>query len=204
MTLLTIGVVECSWGAWVLIFPGLTLPCVVGRLLTVGASSSSPALLPMLGQVGSIRFALGLMIIAAATSHSSAMDTHTFEAAIVAHACLLQPFVLTFRSHPKLPVGMFMALSLLEGGALLCGLAADAAFDLSALAGEPAFIAAAASFLVGVVLGIFVLVRASFRHADDSPGIDRRVSPMGATGSTPLLFDANRHQLSPNSKRLLA
>ena len=175
--------------------------CSIGHILTVGASSSSPALMPMLAQAGALRLGLGVMIVAAATARSAAAETsHEIEACAIAHACLLQPFAATFRSHPKLPAWRSFAVSLLEGAALVAGIAADAGFSLAKCKATPGFAVCAGLFAIGALLAIASALSASCRES--SGGVERTVS--GGGGATPLLFDETRHQLSPTAKRLLA
>ena len=204
--LVAVGALEASWGAFVLAFPTLALTCSIGRILTVGATASSPALMPMLAQVGALRLALGVLVVAAATSRSAAAeDSHEIEACVIAHACLLQPFVHTFRRDQRLPTSGNFAVSLLEGGVLVAAIAADAGFNLARCMQTPGFVACASLLAAGVVLTLVAAILDSCRRGTSvdnaTGGVERTMSGGGAA---PLLFDETRHQLSPTAKRLLA
>ena len=203
-TLTIVGGVEALWGAYLLLFPSQTLSCTIGHLLSVGAPASSPALLPTMAQVGALRLSIGLLILSIATSHSAngGEAVHTFEAAAVAHACLLQPFVATCRTHPRLPVGNMLLLSLLEGGAIVGGMAYDLDFDVHALAKRPVFLAAAAFLVAGVMLALLALMRKTCCARSPKTSDELAGQAQTSYGATPLL-DEERFKLSPASKRLL-
>ena len=201
-----VGGVEALWGAYVLLFPSQTLSCTIGHLLSVGAPASSPALLPTMAQIGALRLAIGVLILSIAIDHSAIGGdvVQTLEAAVVAHACLVQPFVATCRTHPRLPVGNLLLLSLLEGGVIVCGMAYDVDFDVDALAERPLFLAAAAFFVAGVLLALLALMRKTCCARSVKTGVDELGGQAQiSTGATPLL-DEERYKLSPTSKRLLA
>ena len=192
-----VGGVECLRGAYALFFPEQALAVAVGRLLSVGAASSSPALLPTLTQNGALRLGMGVLILMVGMStHGPAF--HSLEAAIVAHACLLQPLALACRSSSRMPVHNTLLIGLIEGVALIGGMAADFDFDLNTLLDSPYIQAAIAFLMLGVLLALITTMKVC-RGA--KVGDEMEKSPVG---SEPLLFDANRLKLSPAAKKLLA
>lgn len=201
LALVGVGAVEGLSAAYVLTCTSAALPCVFGRTLSVGAS---PALLPALAQAGALRLGLAIFIVAAGLVPLGADAAHKFAAAAAAHVCVLQPFVATARSHASQPVGGRLALSLLEGAALVGGVAADEAFDAAALRQMPPFLAAAAFLAIGLAFALAAAGRAAC-----CAGV--RVGNSSAPLGTPLqgdlakpLFDDERHRLSPMAKRLLS
>ena len=195
--LAVIGGVEAFWGAHVLLFPTQTLTCTVGRLLSVDAAATSPALVPSLAQVGALRLALGGLILAVAVSAASPDEVLTFETAVVAHACVLQPFAATCRSHPRLPAGSALLLSVLEGGVIVVGMASDLDFDVEALTSRPIFLTTLGCFAAGLLLALLLLAKQC------CPLASKVGDEKASGGATPLLLDESRFQLSPTSKRLL-
>ena len=196
--LAVIGGAEAFWGAYVLLSPTQMLTCTVSRLHSVDAAAASPTLIPSLAQVGALRLALGGLILAVAVSAASPEAVLTFETAVVAHACILQPFAATCRSHPGLRVGSALLLSVLEGGVIVIGMASELDFDVDALTSRPIILAALGCFAAGLLLALLQLAKQCCPPASKIG--DEKV--LG--GATPLLLDENRFQLSPNSKRLLA
>ena len=202
LTLLGVGGLEALIGVYTVLFPTAALPGAVGRLLSVGAESAAPALRPMVAQVGALRLTLGIFILGYATGPTFGEATHRLEACVVAYACLLQPFVAVFRSHPRMPIGQALAFSLLEGGAIVAGLAADADFSMDILAERPEFLAAAAFFASGLLLA-FAACTGAVCSKGQSADEEVEAANLKGSGAMPL-FDENRHRLSPTSKRLLA
>ena len=200
--LAAVGAAECVYGAWVMLFPAATLTLAVGRLLSVDAAVASPALEPTHAQTGALRLALGAVTVASAMTTGAAKNCHTVETALVAHACLLQPFTAAFRSHTRMPVRNALLLALAEGAVLIVGMAAEADFDPDALSASYTFLASAAFLALGLIFALMACCKAS-----SSPGAkpgDGLLPMSGSGGATPLLLDENRFQLSPASKRLLA
>jgi len=205
ITLLGVGGIEAVLGLWALVFPAQALPGVVGRLLSVGAVQSSPALLPSVANAGALRAALGLVILGYATGPTIGDTTHKLEACVVAHACLLQPFAATFRSHPRMPIGSIFAISLLEGGAIVAGLAADADFEIEELGESAAFVAAAVFLCCGIILALISCCTGSCAKGAVMSDEDALAGAGDFKGSGQMpLFDENRHRLSPTAKRLLS
>ena len=196
--LAVIGGVEAFWGAHVLLFPTQMLTCTVCGLLSVNAAATSPALVPSLAQVGALRLALDGLILAVAVSAASPDDVLTFETVVVAHACVLQPFAVICHSHPRLPAGSALLLSVLEGGAIVVGMASDLDFDVDALTSSPIFLTTLACFAAGLLLALLLLSKQC------CPLVSKIGDEKASGGATPLLLDESRFQLSPNSKRLLA
>jgi hypothetical protein len=193
--LLGVGALEALWGAYALLLPDKALTLVAGQLLSVGASVS-PALLPSIAQGGALRLALGLLAVAAAAAPEAA---DFVGAAVVAHTCVLQPLAVVCRSHVRMPKRDALTLSLLEGAVLVGAIFADLDFDVDALMLHPFCLASAAFFLIGLLLSLLAFSRATClvgKTGDDG-------LPALSTGNTPLLFDDNRHKLSPTAKRLL-
>ena len=197
-----VGAVETLIGAYVLLFPEPALPAAVGRFLSVGAVSSSPALLPTLAQTGALRLALGCLVLAAAVGSPGIKDhaLYPLEAAVAVHACV-QIFAAASRSHPRLPVSSGVLLALAEGAAIVGGMAADLGFDLDAATDSPAFLAALGALGVGLLLALLTTFTKACSGA--KVGDDGSAAP-SATGGTPLLFDENKHKLSPSARRLLS
>ena len=119
----------------------------------------------------------------------------------MAHACVLQPFVTCFRAHTRLPLRTGLLLALLEGAAVVSGMAMELDFDASALAASPSFLAAALFLFVGLLLALVGLVGkiggASGRERA-ATGDDMASPPLEG-----LFINENKYQLSPASKRLL-
>ena len=202
LVLAAVGGVEAIWGAYLACFPKQATADVVGRVLAVGAAASSPALLPLISQTGVLRLGLGVFMVAVATLSTSVALTLNLAACAAAHTCVLQPFAAVMRSHERLPVTRWLAVSFLEGAALVLGMAVDADFDRSVLLAEPAF-----SVASGCLLVCLLLILCQTCKSSGLAGSSHLVSP--ASGLTVpveggLLFDESRHQLSPASKRLLS
>ena len=161
VVLLAVGGLESAAGLYSFLLPTMALPSVIGRLLTVGAVQSSPALVPMIAQAGALRLALGVLILGYATGSTSSDTAHKLETCVVAHACLLQPFAATFRSHPRMPVHGAFALSMIKGGALVAAMAADADFEVDALTSSPYFLASVSLLGCGLLLALIACCLAS-------------------------------------------
>ena len=158
-SLLAVGACEALWGAYVFFFTQHALATVVGRHLSVGPSG---ALVPTLAQAAALRLALGVLIVAVTYDDDcpAAIVTKLAVAAAI-HACLLQPFVAAFRTHPRMPTVGRLAFSLGEGAVLVAGMASDVDFAPSALIQQPAFVAAASSLAIGVLLALLTAVCAA-------------------------------------------
>ena len=200
LTLGAVGLVEALWGGYVCAFPSQVLTTIVGRLLSVDAS---PALMPTIAQTGALRLALGVAVLAVATSPGAAKALPALAAAIVAHACIFQPLVAMCRTHPRLPVRNALLMSLFEGACIVGMMALDADFDVRALADMPTFLVAAGAFLLGVVFALFTCMRKTC-CASSRVGNADGLSSSPISGAEPLILDENRFQLSPASKRLLS
>ena len=199
---LIVGAVEALWGGYVLVFPSASLTLTVGRLLSIEAASSSPAQLPSLSQVGALRLALGVMMLSVALGPGAAESSPALSAAAVFHACLLQPFVATCRTHPRLPVRNPLLLSLFEGFVILSSMAADLDFEVTEFAASIPFLASAACFAAGCALAAGTIFRSSLGKVANASGDGMEASP--AMGGAVPLMDESRFQLSPASKRLLS
>jgi len=125
----------------------------------------------------------------------------TLAGVAVAYVGLLQPYMLLFRSHHRMPVGWQVGLCLLEGFTLVGAVAADASFDFTALAHQTSFIFAA----VVMVCAVLLTVAGGTKSFCSPPGADPELALMDTpqSMSTGLLFDEGRHTLSPASRRLL-
>jgi len=216
--LLLVGGIEAVVGLWTLAFPAQALPGIVGRLLSVGAVQSSPALLPSIAQAGALRLAVGVLILAYSIEPTGVhghvgkvactcatcpgtICSCVFDACVVAHTCLLQPFVATFRSHSKMPTCGTYALGLIEGGLILCQIILTD--DLAV--GDPTGTYAAIAFLgCGIVFALISCCTGACAKGA-AVAADEEVAGMDLKGSGHMpLFDENRHRLSPTAKRLLA
>ena len=187
--LLGVGAVESLCGLYCLLFPATALTSIVGRYLSVGAVQSSPALLPMISQAGALRLALGVLILSYATGPMPGATAHKLEACVVAHTCLLQPFAATFRSHPRMPVGGGLALSLLEGCALVLGMAVDADFETDVLLSSTYFLATLVMLALGLLLAILGSSRAP--RLSTLSGFSRTVGAVDSAPRPPR--DGDRH-----------
>lgn len=201
--LLGVGALESVCGLYHLLFPTAALPGIVGRFLSVGAVQSSPALVPMIAQAGALRLALGVIVLGYATGPMANSTAHKLEACVVAHTCLLQPFVATFRSHVRMPMGGASALSLLEGCALVLGMAVDADFEVGALLQSIYFLASLALLLLGLLFALLACCLHSSSKGSAVSTNDEEATTFKGSGQMPL-FDENRHKLSPGAKRLLS
>ena len=192
--LLGAGGFEAMWGLYMLCCTGGALTAAIGRHLRVGMSPSVPA---VLSYAGGLRIAVGATIIVAATTPGSSIELiRRLIVVAVAHTCVLQPFAAACRSTARLPTGLWMSASLLEGGVLVAALGSDVDFDPDVLVAMPAFEAAAACFLIGIFLSLWALGAAccSAKVSDDNSQASSLSAP---------LFDPEKHKLSPASKRLL-
>jgi len=204
VVLICIGGIEALYGAYVFLFTGQALTMMVGQLLSVNAAVGSPALLPMTAQVGVLRLAIGILVIVVASSAESTETTFPLQAALVAHACLLQPFVTICRSHSRMPIRLGLVMSVIEGLTLVLAMASDFDFNANEIILRPACTASVCFLVIGALLTVIALMRemGRGRAVTTDEGSVQLVS--GSSGATPLLFDENRHQLSPSAKRLLA
>ena len=197
--LLAAGGFEALWGIYMMCCTGGALQAAIGRHLSVGVS---PAVVPALSYAGGLRLTVAAsIVVAVSTPGGSSELIHRLVVVAVAHTCVLQPFVAACRSAHRIPSGCWMVVSLFEGMVLATSLAADVDFDPDVLVKLPAFEASAACVLVGLLLAMWAAGAACCCggkvHGADGVELDRN------SLSVPL-FDENRHQLSPASKRLLA
>ena len=128
---------------------------------------------------------------------------HKLEACVVAHTSLLQPFVVTFRSHARMPTGSASALSLLEGCAIVLGMALDADFGADVLLQSTYFLASLALLLLGLLLALLACCLHSGSKGRTGSTSEEEATALKGSGQMPL-FDENRHKLSPGAKRLLS
>lgn len=190
------GGLETLWGLYSLCCTQQALPGSIGRTLAVDAAASSPALLPTLAYGGALRVALGLVVLVAVATPTSAELVLNLSACVAAHACVLQPYVATMRSHERLPIASWVTVSLMEGAALTGSVAFDVDFEPATLLNIPAFIAIASFFVIGLILSLVASVCSCVSKGS------AEVAPSSL--SEGLLFDSKRHQLSPASKKFLA
>jgi len=202
--LLGAGGFEALWGAYMLCCTSSALTAAVGRYLRVGATDASPALVPALSYAGGLRLSMAaFIIVAASTPGGSSELIHRLIVVAVAHTCVLQPFVAACRSAARIPSGCWMMVSLIEGGLLATSLAADVGFDPDVLVKLPAFEASAACVLVGLLLALWAAGAACCCGGMGKDQGGGGLQLADGSLSAPL-FDDNRHQLSPASKRLLS
>ena len=188
-TLLVVGAIEGIIGAALIFMPSISTEWIVGRTLTVGASQTGVA--TIVSQMGSQRLTVSLFLLAIGVcghSETIAPDAISVLASIaVAYFGFLQPYMLRFRSHYRTPVGNQIFLCMLEGFALLVSIAADDKFDMGDLATRPGFVFATVAMVCSLLLSL----------------MGRRASPEIGLDDTPTLFnDENRHQLSPQARKL--
>ena len=183
--------------------PGLALQLILGRTLTVGASKA-PGVAPLISQTGALRLALSVFLLAiglCGTSASMAPGAVRMLAGVAVVYCgLLQPYMLLFRSHHRMPVGWQVSLCLLEGLALTLAMAADESFDMTELAHKTSFVFATVVMVCAVLLTLAGGAKSCCKTGGSDPELALNDTPSSL--SMPL-FDEGRHTLSPASRRLL-
>lgn len=212
-TLIGVSCFEAAWGLYMLCCTKSALTNAIGRVLRVGAESHA-AIVPSLAYAGGLRLAIAMMIlVAVVTPHGASTTpedlaslTHRLTVAAVVHTCILQPFMAAFRTAPRIPTACWMLICLMEGTVLTASLAAECHFNMNQLANFKEawyFHAAYFSLAVGIVLTLWAssvnccCVRADAQVASSGVQLD-------ANSLSIPLFDENRHQLSPASRRLLS
>jgi len=204
--MLTVGGVELVIGALFVFAPGTALQLVLGRTLTVGAGTA-PGITPLISQTGALRLALSVFLLAigmCGASDSMAPEAIRMLAGVAVVYCgLLQPYILLFRSHHRMPVGWQVGLCLVEGFAIVAAIAADGDFDMATLAHRNSFVFSAVVMLCAVLLTLAGGAKSCCvpLQAGDA---ELALGDTPQSGlSTSLLFDEGRHTLSPASRRLL-
>ena len=83
------------------------------------------------------------------------------------------------------------------------GMASDLGFDAAELLALPTFVASVAFLLVGVCLSLFSCGSERLCPTARAAMVADHEAAVQEARTAPLLFDENRHQLSPTAKRLL-
>lgn len=197
-----VGLCEALWGAYVMFFPSKVLTLTIGPLLSVDAQASSPALVPSIAQTGALRLAIGLMVLAVISDPAGHKVANTLGAAVVFHACVLQPFFATCRAHARQPIRSALLVALVEGACVLCGMAIEDDFDLLALSAQPAVLVTVGAFAVGIAFAVAsFLKKTCCAKVSDGYGLSPLAAP---TAAQPLILDDNKFKLSPGARRLLS
>jgi hypothetical protein len=207
--LVSVAAFEAAWGFYMLCCTKGALAAAIGRHLEVG-SKASPALEPALSYAGGLRLAVALTILVAVTTpyvddEDFAHLTHRLAVAAIVHTCILQPYMAACRSAPRIPTACWMFVSLVEGAVLTASLAAESNFDLVKLANYHVFWFFHAAY-VCLAVGFVLSVWASGANCCCAPTDKVELSgiEIGSGDLAAPLFDENRHQLSPSSRRLLS
>lgn len=141
-TLVGVGAVEALCGAFIVFAPFTAIEWIVGRTFTIGASHTGVA--PLISQLGSLRLTVSLFLLSiglCGSTKSIAPDVvDIFVTIAIAYCGFLQPYMLLFRGHQRMPVASQIILCLLEGFALLISMAAESHFNIPALSNRLSFV----------------------------------------------------------------